>query len=236
MYVLPYEAKATAEEEDAIRNQTELNVSDNEEYDDQSDDVANKEKTDEEAAKRKAELLVELKAIETILEKKLKMQQKMKVHLFVKKLLYIKYEANNEEDADNNEENADNEEDAKNNEEDDENEEDAENEKDADNNEEDDDNEEDADNEDQADNEENVDQVFRNIKMLSFLNAAKMIKERKKMAKTGCNLENVNPQNEAEDDEDVKSISSDDVIVETKKKGRKSKGKKEGEKIKKAEE
>ncbi|GJT06439.1 hypothetical protein Tco_0840901 [Tanacetum coccineum] len=32
------------------------------------------------------------------------------------------------------------------------------------------------------------------------------------------------PANEAEDDEDVKSISSDDVIVETKKKGRNSKG------------
>ncbi|GKC51559.1 hypothetical protein Tco_1074304 [Tanacetum coccineum] len=43
-------------------------------------------------------------------------------------------------------------------------------------------------------------------------------------------------QNEAEDDEDVKSISSDDVIVETKKKGRKSKGKKEGKKMKKSEE
>ncbi|GJX97621.1 hypothetical protein Tco_0353419 [Tanacetum coccineum] len=201
-------------------------------------------------------------------------------------------EANNEEDADNNEENADNEEDAENNEEDDENEEDA------DNNEEDDDNEEDADNEDQADNEENVDQVFRNIKMLPFLNAAKRSKkkedgkveekqqnqrrkkrkmerseseqpEKKKsnrqkstykgtMKKSGskknpiieespkrftrgdakrqAELENVNPQNEAEDDEDVKSISSDDVIVETKKKGRKSKGKKEGEKMKKAEE
>ncbi|GJR25357.1 ulp1 protease family, C-terminal catalytic domain-containing protein [Tanacetum coccineum] len=55
-------------------------------------------------------------------------------------------------------------------------------------------------------------------------------------AKRQAELENVNPQNEAEDDEDVKSISSDDVIVETKKKGRKSKGKKEGEKMKKAEE
>nr|GEZ51213.1 hypothetical protein [Tanacetum cinerariifolium] len=41
-------------------------------------------------------------------------------------------------------------------------------------------------------------------------------------------FENVDQQNETEDDEDVKSISGDDVIVETKKKGRKSKGKKEG--------
>ncbi|GJU16817.1 hypothetical protein Tco_1144783 [Tanacetum coccineum] len=278
------EAKREATKKLAKKKQPEKdreeNVSDNEEYDDQSDDVANKEKTDEEAAKRKAELLAELKAIETILEKK------------AKDAAENEDEANNEEDADNNEENADNEEDAENNEEDDENEEDA------DNNEEDDDNEEDADNEDQADNEENVDQVFRNIKMLPFLNAAKRSKKkedgkveekqqnqrRKKrkieiseseqpnkkksnrqkstykgtMKKSGskknpiieespkrftrgdakrqAELENVNPQNEAEDDEDVKSISSDDVIVETKKKGRKSKGKKEGEKMKKAEE
>ncbi|GJY28152.1 hypothetical protein Tco_0403919 [Tanacetum coccineum] len=226
------------------------------EYDDQSDDVANKEKTDEEAAKRKAELLAELKAIETILEKKAK-------------------------DAVENEDEADNEED-------------------ADNNEEYDDNEEEADNEDQDDNEENVDQVFKKIKTLPFLNAAKrsMKKEygkditktfkekqqnqrRKKrkmerseteepekkksnrqkstykgtMKKSGSKknpiieespkrftrgdakrqseFENVDKQNEAED---VKSISSDDVIVKTRKKGRKSKGKKEGKKMKKAEE
>ncbi|GJT86936.1 hypothetical protein Tco_1068653 [Tanacetum coccineum] len=55
-------------------------------------------------------------------------------------------------------------------------------------------------------------------------------------AKRQAEFENVNPQNEAEDDEEVKSISSDDEIVETKKKGRKSKGKKEGKKMKKAEE
>ncbi|GJW73768.1 hypothetical protein Tco_0133138 [Tanacetum coccineum] len=55
-------------------------------------------------------------------------------------------------------------------------------------------------------------------------------------AKRQAEFENVDKQNEAEDDEDVKSISSDDVIVETKKKGRKSKGKKEGKKMKKAEE
>nr|GEW13301.1 hypothetical protein [Tanacetum cinerariifolium] len=96
----------------------------------------------------------------------------------------------NAEDADNNEEDDDNEEDADNNEEDDDNEEDAENKEDADNkedakneenadnNEKDDDNEEDADNEDQADNEENVDQVFRNIKMLPFLNVAKRSKKK----------------------------------------------------------
>ncbi|GJY23417.1 hypothetical protein Tco_0397075 [Tanacetum coccineum] len=48
-----------------------LNEMFGEEYDDQSDDVANKEKTDKEAAK-KIELLAELKAIETILEKKAK--------------------------------------------------------------------------------------------------------------------------------------------------------------------
>ncbi|GKD95889.1 hypothetical protein Tco_1379786, partial [Tanacetum coccineum] len=117
-----------------------------------------------------------------------------------------------------------------------ENEDEADNEEDADNNEEDDDNEEDADNEDQADNEENVDQVFRNIKMLPFLNAAKRSKKKEDGkespkrftrgdAKRQAELEKVNPQNKAED---VKSISSDDVIVETKKKGRKSKGKKEG--------
>ncbi|GJX97843.1 hypothetical protein Tco_0353641 [Tanacetum coccineum] len=55
-------------------------------------------------------------------------------------------------------------------------------------------------------------------------------------AKRHAEFENANQQNEAKDDEDVKSISSYDVIVETKKKGRKSKGKKEGKKINKAEE
>ncbi|GJV47331.1 hypothetical protein Tco_1437543, partial [Tanacetum coccineum] len=203
-------------------------------------------------------------------------------------------ETDNEDDADNNKENDDNEEDTDNNEED------YENEEDADNNEEDDDNEEEADNEDQADNEDNVDQVFRNIKTLPFLNAAKKSmkkedgkditktvkekqhKKKKKVerseteepekkksnrqkstykrtmkksgskenpiieespkrftkgdAKRQAKFENVDKQNEAEDDEDVKSISSDDVIVKTKKKGRKSKGKKEGENMKKAEE
>ncbi|GJV08923.1 hypothetical protein Tco_1346579 [Tanacetum coccineum] len=144
-------------------------------------------------------------------------------------------EADNEKDADNNEENDDNEEDAKNNEED------------ADNNEEDDDNEEEADNEDQDDNEENVDQVLKKIKTLPFLNAAKrsMKKEYGKEspkrftrgdAKRQAEFENVDKQNEAEDDEDVKSVSSDDVIVKTKKKRRKSKGKKEGKKMKKVEE
>ncbi|GJX38052.1 hypothetical protein Tco_0251355 [Tanacetum coccineum] len=107
-------------------------------------------------------------------------------------------EADNKEDADNNEENDDNEEDADNNEEDDENEEDA------DNNEEDDDNEEDADNEDQADNEENVDQVFRNIKTLPFLNATKRSKKKE---------DGKDKQNEAEDDEDVKQIQGTIVMM-----------------------
>ncbi|GJR53540.1 hypothetical protein Tco_1404061 [Tanacetum coccineum] len=86
--------------------------------------------------------------------------------------------ADNEKDAENNEEDDENKEDVDNNKEDDYNEEDVENEDDADNNKEDDDNKEDADNEDQADNEENVDQVFRNIKMLPFLNAAKRSKKK----------------------------------------------------------
>nr|GEW20919.1 hypothetical protein [Tanacetum cinerariifolium] len=55
-------------------------------------------------------------------------------------------------------------------------------------------------------------------------------------AKRQAKFKNVDQKNEAEDDEDVKSISSDDVIDETKKKKRKSKGKKEGKNIKKAEE
>ncbi|GKC63984.1 hypothetical protein Tco_1096582, partial [Tanacetum coccineum] len=55
-------------------------------------------------------------------------------------------------------------------------------------------------------------------------------------AKRQAEFENVDQKNETEDEEDVKSISSDDVIVETKKKGRKSKGKKEGKKMKKVEE
>nr|GEX46252.1 hypothetical protein [Tanacetum cinerariifolium] len=55
-------------------------------------------------------------------------------------------------------------------------------------------------------------------------------------AKRQAEFENVDQQNKVEDDEDVKSISSDDVIVKTKKKGRKSKGKKEGKKMKKEKE
>ncbi|GKB45750.1 hypothetical protein Tco_0896503, partial [Tanacetum coccineum] len=66
----------------------------------------------------------------------------------------------------NNEEDDDNEEDA-------ENEENVDNEEDADNNEEDDENEEEANNEDQVDNEESVDQVFKKVKKLPCLNAAK---------------------------------------------------------------
>ncbi|GKB31770.1 hypothetical protein Tco_0871171 [Tanacetum coccineum] len=226
-------AKAAAEEQDAIRKSnekttkkkikeakkearkklakkkqlerdTEENVSDNEEYDYQSVDVDNKEKTDEEAAKRKAELLAELQAIETRLEKK------------------AKDEAQNEDNDVNVNENADEAD----------NEEDENNEEDAANNEED-------DNEEDDDNEENVDQVFHKIKTLPFLNAAtrsNKIEDGKESpkrftrgdAKRQAEFKNVNPQNEAEDDEEVKSISSDDEIVETKKKGRKSKGKKEG--------
>ncbi|GKF68370.1 hypothetical protein Tco_0198049, partial [Tanacetum coccineum] len=153
----------------------------------------------------------------------------------------------------------------------------AENAEDADNNEEDDDDNEEDDNEEDADNEENVDQVFKKIKTLPFLNAAKrsmkkeygkvkekqhkkkwkmerskteepekkksnrqkstykgtmkksgskknpIIKESPKRftrgdAKRQAEFENVDKQNEAEDDEDVKSISSDDVIVKSKKK------------------
>ncbi|GKC18906.1 hypothetical protein Tco_1021056, partial [Tanacetum coccineum] len=152
-------AKAAAEEQDAIRKSnekttkkkikeakkearkklakkkqlerdTEENVSDNEEYDYQSVDVDNKEKTDEEAAKRKAELLAELQAIETRLEKKAKDEAQNEDN-----------DVNVNENADeaDNEEDENNEEDAANNEEDDENNEDD-----------DDDNQEDAENEEEA--------------------------------------------------------------------------------------
>ncbi|GKD91630.1 hypothetical protein Tco_1367137, partial [Tanacetum coccineum] len=183
------------------------------EYDNQSDDVANKEKTYEEATKRKAELLAELKAIETSLENK------------AKDATENEDEADNEEDADNNEEVADN------NEEDADNEEDAENEKDADNeedaeNEENADNEEDADNEDQADNEENVDQVFRNIKTLPFLNAAKRSKKKEDGKDITKTVE------EKQHKKKRKMERSESEEPEKKKSNRK----KEGKKIKKAKE
>ncbi|GJU77404.1 hypothetical protein Tco_1274474 [Tanacetum coccineum] len=171
---------------------------------------------------------------------------------------------NNEEDDDNeedaeNEENADNEEDADNNEEDDDNEEEADNE-DQDDNEE---NKEMAKDitktveekqhkkkrkmerseteEPEKKKSNRQKSTYKGTMKKSGSKKNPIIEESPKRftrgdAKRQAEFENVDKQNEAEDDEDVKSISSDDVIVETKKKGRKSKGKKEGKKMKKAEE
>ncbi|GJV68050.1 hypothetical protein Tco_1483559 [Tanacetum coccineum] len=75
------------------------------EYDYQSVDVDNKEKTDEEAAKRKAELLAELQAMRQDLKKKAKDESQKR---------YI-YEADNEEDENNEQDAANNEEDDENN-------------------------------------------------------------------------------------------------------------------------
>ncbi|GKC88913.1 ribonuclease H-like domain-containing protein [Tanacetum coccineum] len=82
------------------------------EYDDQSDDVAKKEKTDEEVAKRKAELLAELKAVKTRVEKQAKVAAENEDNDV--NVNENADEADNEEDADKNEEDADNEDQADN--------------------------------------------------------------------------------------------------------------------------
>ncbi|GKA52986.1 hypothetical protein Tco_0746301 [Tanacetum coccineum] len=111
--------------------------------------------------------------------------------------------------------------------------------------------EDETNNEDDAGQNDDTYEVLTNIETLPFLNTPKRSKKKEDGkespkrftrgdAKKQAEFENVNEHNEAEDDEDVRSISSDNekeqMIVEAKKKGRKSKDKKEAKKMKKAEE
>ncbi|GJV03486.1 hypothetical protein Tco_1337055 [Tanacetum coccineum] len=214
---------------------TEENLSDTEEYDDQSDDAAAKAKADEEIEKRKATLIAELKAIEKRAEKQAKVAAEAEddadqnddvdeVLTNIETLPFLNTPKRSKKKEDGKDitktvnETKDN-----------------------------------MKRKFERSGSEEPEKKKINRQKSTYKGTMKKSGSHKKPimeespkrftrgdAKKQGKFENVNEQNEAEDDEDVRSVSSDNekeqMIVEAKKKGRKSKGKKEAKKMKKAEE